>query len=686
MSIKKWILPQLDKEKAASLADAYGFPPFLSLLMVTRGLDHAQAMQDFLEGGTPADPFCLPDMDRAVERVSRAIDSFEKIAIYGDYDADGVTATTILYAYLQARGADVMFSIPLREAEGYGLSKNAVDNLAAQGVRLIVTVDNGISSYEEIQYAKTLGIDTVVTDHHEPPERLPQAEAVVDPHRRDGNGMCRELCGAGVALMLIRALEGPDADDGALMEDFGDMAAIGTIADIVPLCGENRRLVQRCLPLLTDPNRLGLRALERGAGLEGRTFSAVDVAFKIAPRINAMGRMGAADRAVKLFLTDYEEEANALAGEMEQENQQRQQAEQDILHKAVSWLEEHPRRLLDRVLVVAGEDWHPGVLGIVSSKITERYGKPSFILSVSRGEAKGSGRSVAGFSLHEALSHCAGRLTRYGGHAMAAGLTMDAESVDAFREEINAFAAAQGEMPQPSLSIDCKLNPARITPALVQEIERLAPFGTGNPVPVFGLFRMRLDRIDPVGGGKHLRLTLSRDGISIQAMRFGVPPQDFGYCPGDTVDLAVTLEKNEYRGSASVSVLVRDIRPADFDAGPFWEQKCACERFARKESVEPGRLAQMIPSREELGAVYRLLRGEGRDVWPLEVLLFRLSSWSIGYDKLYVCLRMLAELDLAHVRMDGTAVRVQLRQTSQKVSLDRSKVLQQIKSLAEEGA
>ena len=309
MSIKKWILPKLDKEKAASIADAYGYPPFLSLLLVTRGFDTPEKIEAFLQDNEPADPFSLPDMEQAVERVSRAVDSFEKIAIYGDYDADGVTATAMLYSYLEARGADVTYYIPLRESEGYGLQKSAIDVIAGQGVTLLITVDNGISSWEEVEYAKSQGIDTVVTDHHEPPERLPDAVAVVDPHRKDSTGNGRELCGAGVAFMLILALEGPDADQEAVLEDFGDLAAIGTIADIVPLTGKNRKLVQKGLKLLSQPNRMGLRALERSAGLEGRTFSATDVAFKIAPRINAMGRMGAADRAVRLFLSDYEEEA-----------------------------------------------------------------------------------------------------------------------------------------------------------------------------------------------------------------------------------------------------------------------------------------------------------------------------------------------------------------------------------------
>ena len=682
MSIKKWILPKLDKEKAASIADAYGYPPFLSLLLVTRGFDTPEKIEAFLQDNEPADPFSLPDMEQAVERVSRAVDSFEKIAIYGDYDADGVTATAMLYSYLEARGADVTYYIPLRESEGYGLQKSAIDAIAGQGVTLLITVDNGISSWEEVEYAKSQGIDTVVTDHHEPPERLPDAVAVVDPHRKDSTGNGRELCGAGVAFMLILALEGPDADQETVLEDFGDLAAIGTIADIVPLTGKNRKLVQKGLKLLSQPNRMGLRALERSAGLEGRTFSATDVAFKIAPRINAMGRMGAADRAVRLFLSDYEEEAVRFAGEMEEENQKRQQAEQEILKKAVAFLEGHPRRLLDRVLVVAGENWHPGVLGIVSSKITERYGKPSFVLTLEGGEAKGSGRSIVGFSLHEALMYCRELFTRYGGHEMAAGLTMDVGLVEDFRKKINQYAASFEKMPVPFLQIDCKLNPAGIRAELVEEIEQMAPFGTGNPTPVFGLFNMKLERVESIGAGRHLRIFLSRDGATVQALLFGATVETFGYRTGDLVDLAVTLEKNTYRGQQSVSVLVKEIRPSGFEAEQFFEQKDACERFVRQEPVEPERLRRMIPTREDFAAVYRLLRDEHRLVWRLDLLMFRLQNRKIGYDKIYLCLRVLAEMELAQVKLEGATAQIQLRPAEKKVNLQHSKVLRQIKSLA----
>lgn len=682
MSIKKWVLPQLDKEKAASIADTYGYPPFLSLLLVTRGYDTPEKIDAFLQEAPPADPFSLPDMAQAVERITRAIDSFEKISICGDYDADGVTATAILYSYLEARGADVTFYIPLREAEGYGLQNSAVDRIAQQGVTLIITVDNGISSWEEVNYAKSLGIDTVVTDHHEPPERLPDAVAVVNPHRQDASGVGRELCGAGVAFMLILALEGPEADREAVLEEFGDLAAIGTIADIVPLCGENRRLVQKGLKLLNAPNRLGLRALEQGAGLQDKALTTGDVAFRIAPRINAMGRMGAADRAVRLFLSGYEEEASRFAGEMEDENQKRQQTEMEILKKAVAWLEERPRRLLDRVLVVAGEGWHPGVLGIVSSRITERYGKPSFILTVEKGEAKGSGRSISGFSLHQALTHCQHLFTRYGGHEMAAGLTMNSDSVETFRKEINAYASSMDKMPAPVLQIDCKLNPAALRPGLVEEIEQLAPFGTGNPEPVFGLFHMTLERIEPIGGGRHLRLTFSREGTVVQALKFGLPAEEFGYRIGEQVDLAVTLEKSTYRGQQSVTVLIKDMRPSGFEAERFFEQKEACERFARQEPVEPDRAGKMIPTREDFAAVYRLLRNEPRPVWRWDLLVSRLQSHQMGYDKIYVCLRVLAEMGLAQVKMEGASARIRLRPAENKVDLQQSKVLRQLKSLA----
>ena len=486
-------------------------------------------------------------MDKAAARLRRAIDSFERVAIYGDYDADGVTATALLFSYLQTCGANAMYYIPAREKEGYGMNLAAVEQLAENGVKLIITVDNGIASHQEIARAKELGMDVVVTDHHRPQETLPEALAVVDAWRQDVSCPCRNFSGVGVAFQLVAALEMEDGDPRSLLENYADLAAIGTIGDVVPLVGENRALVKAGLRLLQEPEREGIRALIREASMEGRTMNAVNVAFTLVPRINATGRMSHADRAVTLLVSEDPEEAQSLAQDICEYNDQRKKAEMEILRKVGEQLSQEPDRLLDRVLVVEGEDWHHGVIGIVAARLVEKYGKPCIVLSLTGGEARGSGRSVEGFSLFEAVSACAPLLTRYGGHPMAAGMTLPLENVAQFRHRLNAFAAQQGEMPVPELTLDCRLNPATLQVKLCDMLAQLEPFGEGNPPPLFGLYNMTLMEITPVGEGRHLRLTLRKEDAVVRCMRFGVSPEEFPYEPGDVMDLAVTLDVREYR-------------------------------------------------------------------------------------------------------------------------------------------
>ena len=391
MSMKKWRIRSFEEAAAAQIAEELKIPRAVAVLLLTRGFPGAG------RGPAPesalSDPFLLPDMDRAVGRIGRALDGFEKIAVYGDYDADGVTATAMLYSYLESCGGNVMYYIPEREGEGYGLNRGAVDALHAQGVTLIVTVDNGISSVDEIAYAKSLGIDTVVTDHHRPGPALPPARAVVDPCRADSAAPYREFAGVGVAFKLIQAMEGPECDGESLLENYGDLAAIGTVGDVVPLTGENRTLVAAGLNYLPRTDRPGLRALIEQAGLEDRELSADRVAYGLVPRINAAGRMESPDQAVRLLISESPDEAGFLAGKICEDNEYRRKIEAEILEKVEERLAAEPSLLCDRVLVVEGDGWHHGVIGIVAARVVERFGKPCVVISRSGGEARGSGRS-----------------------------------------------------------------------------------------------------------------------------------------------------------------------------------------------------------------------------------------------------------------------------------------------------
>ena len=677
--IQNWKVRHLDKENAARIAEQTGVPLFLSMMLEARGFRTPEAVKAMLQNDEALpDPFLLPDMDKAAARLRRAIDSFERIAIYGDYDADGVTATALLFSYLQTCGANAMYYIPDREKEGYGMNLAAVEQLAENGVKLIVTVDNGIASHQEIARAKELGMDVVVTDHHRPQETLPEALAVVDAWRQDVSCPCRNFSGVGVAFQLVAALEMEDGDPRSLLENYADLAAIGTIGDVVPLVGENRALVKAGLRLLQEPEREGIRALIREASMEGRTMNAVNVAFTLVPRINATGRMSHADRAVTLLVSEDPEEAQSLAQDICEYNDQRKKAEMEILRKVGEQLSREPDRLLDRVLVVEGEDWHHGVIGIVAARLVEKYGKPCIVLSLTGGEARGSGRSVEGFSLFEAVSACAPLLTRYGGHPMAAGMTLPLENVAQFRHRLNAFAAQQGEMPVPELTLDCRLNPATLQVKLCDMLAQLEPFGEGNPPPLFGLYNMTLMEITPVGEGRHLRLTLRKEDAVVRCMRFGVSPEEFPYEPGDVMDLAVTLDVREYRGEPTLSIVARECRPSHQDLLALLRQQRVYEAFRRGEELSAQERQALLPTRADFAEVYRFLRGNQGWKGPEEFLWLRLQKQELSMGRLLVILDVLEERGLLRKEEKGEDLLLELLPVKQKADLTASPVLRKL--------
>ncbi len=665
MSYKRWVYAQLDKERAGELSAECGLDPLLCLLLTGRGISEPEEAMDFLVANElSADPFSYTDMDIAVDRVQRAIDEGERIAIYGDYDADGVTATVLLYSYLRSKGAVVQYRLPLREGEGYGLHCESIDELARDGVQLIITVDNGISAAEEIDYANHLGIDVVVTDHHQPPAVLPNAVAVVDPHRPDCTGDFKDLAGVGVAFQLVCALEG---DSDRVLADYADLVALGTLADVMPLHGDNRVLVRHGLARINRVDaRLGLRRLREYGGVE-RALNATGVAFTIAPRINAAGRMGDPHKAAALLLSEDAQEADALASEICELNSERQATEAVILKELSSALDTDPTLPAQRVLVVWGEDWHPGVLGIIAARLLERYGKPCVVLSVSGGIARGSGRSIAGFSLYEALHACEACLLGYGGHEQAAGLTVEAARLPELRERLNAYAAEVApQMPVEELRLDCRLRPGQITPDILSALSVLEPVGAGNPRPLFGLSRMVLERVEPVGGGKHLRLTLTRDGARVTAMKFSATPEMFPYIAGDTLDVAVVLERHEYQGKISVSIIVRDIRPTTPAQEDVLQALAMYGAVLRRELTESDTV--LCPPRECMALVYRFLKKHAFS-GPREALLLRLSTQEFSCVQLLLACRILWEAGLIEWRDEGDTVYAAVRETVGKTDL-----------------
>lgn len=680
MNWKHWEVSALDKDRAAQLAEQYSIPFFLAMMLEIRGFRTPQQVEDMLGAIELSDPFLMKDMDKAVERIRLAIDRFEKIAVYGDYDADGVTSTSMVFTYLEAVGADVMYYIPQREGEGYGMNCNAVRRLHEQGVKLIITVDNGISSVEEIALAKELGIDVVVTDHHRPHEILPDAYAVVDAYRHDDTGPFRDFSGAGVALKLLIALEDGNAE--GILEEYADLAALGTVGDVVPIVGENRLIVQAGLRSIQRKGRPGVAALQEEC-FSGRELTATNLAFTLIPRLNATGRMGSPDKAVHLLCCENEEEAYSLAQEICEDNDRRREVEAEILAEALAEIDRDPTLQYSRVMVVSGHGWHHGVIGIVAARITERFGKPCFVISEDGEWAKGSGRSVEGFSLFEAVTYCKDVLDRFGGHPMAAGITLKAEYVTEFRRLMNEYAAKYcPEMPAPCIQLDCRLNPAGLSVEMPHVMQRLEPFGSGNAQPLFGLFHMELREIIPVGGGNHLRLRCQKQGTFIDCMRFGVQRADFPFEVGDHIDLAVTLDAKEFRGEDKLSVIVREIRLSGLDDREQIHSYRCYERFLRRETMQPAEQAVLRPNREELAAIYRMLAAQRGAGFGIESAMGALRPQNMTVGKLLFCFDIMKERGLIECTAAGERVQVTLLRQNGKVDIMASSILRELEERA----
>ncbi len=668
MFLRQWNYTQPDTALASELAETCEINPVLALLLTTRGITTPEEVFAFFAGQEDdADPYDFADMAVAVKRIRRALEQREKILVYGDYDVDGITATVLLYTYLRNKGADVLYRVPTRD-EGYGLHETDVLWAAEQGVKLLVTVDNGISLTPQIALANERGIDVVVTDHHQPPQTLPPALAVVDPHRPDCESACKDYAGVGVAFMLVCALEG---EGDAVLTQYGDLLALGTIGDVMPLVGFMRDLMRRGLELLNASTRTGIVALRRSAGYEEKELSARAVSFSLVPRLNAAGRMGDPDLAVRLLLTQDMAEAQALAEALEDMNARRQTVGNSIFEQAEEQLTQHPEWLYDRVLVVDGEGWYSGVIGIIAARIVEKYGKPTFVLSVTEdGVAHGSGRSLAGFSLYEALVGCEDCLTVYGGHAQAAGVTLDAANIAVFRAAINAYAAEHCPvMPVPQMDVAVRLRPEQVGVDKLALLEVLEPCGAGNPIPQFGLFRMTLDNIAAMGNGKHLRLSLSRDGVHINAVKFQTRPEDLPMPCGAVVNCIVALEKNVYRGNISVSVRILDIGYADTDRETLGRAIAAFDGMMRRESRPAKETA--LPSRELLTRLYSLLRACGEWHGTPEQLLHAVNTTDTAFEALplLTALEVWREAALVEVQDLGERLHIRLLPTSGKADL-----------------
>ena len=673
MKYGTWVVKE-PKMDAVNVLVAGGFPPMVAMVLASRGIDSEQKAKQYLACDTTLpEPYMLRDMALAAGRIALALDKREKIAVFGDYDVDGITATCMLTDFLRSCGADCVPYIPGRLEEGYGLNPIAIDQLHKEGVKLIVTVDCGITAVEEAALCKQLGIDLVITDHHECKDTLPEAAAVVDPHRPDCTYPHQDLSGVGVAFKLASAICGSQEE---ILERYADMVCLGTVADVMPMRGENRVIVSRGLQSLRQTTRPGILALLKQAGCEKESLTAASVGYTLAPRINAAGRMGQIDLAVDLFLTKDENQAEELAKALCDLNKQRQAVESEIYQQAIEML---PKEELPEAIVLAEETWHQGVVGIVASRIAEEYCCPTFLVCLDGDHGKASSRSYGGFNLFAALSKLSPLLESYGGHELAAGFTIGRQNINAFREEISQLARQYytQDVPRTVLEADCAVGPELLTVSNVESLGKLEPCGNGCPKPVLVVKDVVVDWIGIVANGRHLRLRLRVGRYTLQGIWFSVSTKTASVAVGDTVDVAFLPQINEYRGERTVQLNVQDIRPSckaecSVDTSGY---RALCEGTLTRDQAR-----QLLPDRQTLGMVWRYLAGvPGGYLEENPVCLCRkIVRWSgmpLGLDKLMTCLDIFADVALLEICRQHKEISIRLLPQEGKSDLNQSQTM-----------
>lgn len=679
--MKVWSVAKVNKERAIAMANKLEIPPLLAMMLDIRGITQEEDVINFLQENKDfSDPFLMKDMDKAVERITTAVENGEKICVYGDYDADGVTSTSLLYSYLRdSLGADVMFYIPTRTGEGYGMNKSAVDKIHSLGVTLIITVDNGISAREEIDYANSLGIDTVITDHHMPSGAIPKAVAVVNAHQQDDKSPFKDFSGVGVAFKLVMAIEGEYADVDSLLENFSDIATLGTIGDIVPLVGENRILVKNGLRHIQNSDRIGINAMKQESGIAEKEINSSNVAFTLVPRINAGGRLGSSEKSVNLLLTEDEDEAVTIADKLGMDNRERQSIEKEILASIDEEVRRTPNIVNDKILVFAGKGWHQGVVGIAASRIKDIYDKPTIIIGIDDdGVARGSGRSVEGFSLCDAVFACSEHLTHYGGHPMAVGISLEKEKINDFRKAINAYCK-DIKMPYNILHIDCKLNPNQLDLSILDCLSYIEPCGASNPSPIFGLYNMTIIATKEIGNGKHMRITLSRGQgqVPVYAVYFNHNFQSCSYRNGDIVDVAVSLDRNIYNCQENLSVIIKDIKYSQSNNEELIDSERIFDKFAKRYKLTKNEVMSILPTRNDFAYVYRFLKQNKGFIYG-EYALVNALNYKISMGKLIVILYSMKELGLINWQQGLYQSIIEMKESG-KVNLEDSVFIKKLK-------
>jgi single-stranded-DNA-specific exonuclease len=668
----EWILKQ-QQDEITGVLQHDGYSRVLSCLLANRELENKAKVQSFLSFSldTLHNPFSMKNMQKSVDRIKTAIANGEKITIYGDYDVDGVTATALLYLFLKSQGADVHCYIPQRENEGYGLNQNAVQQIAQDGTTLIITVDTGISAISEAMLAQELGVCLIITDHHQPRDILPEAFAIINPNQSDCDYPFKQLSGVGVAFKLACAIS--DDSQQALLEKYGDLVCLGTVADVVPLVDENRYIVKTGLQLISEQKREGIKALLQEAAVGGKILSAMTLAFTLAPRINACGRMSSAMEALDLLICDDPIQAQKFAFRLGENNKQRQSIESNIVNEAINIINKDTSITDAPVLIVCGEGWHNGVVGIVAARIMELYAKPCILISFDGDEGRSSCRSLPGFNIFKALKFCEHLLVKYGGHELAAGFSISRNNLDEFTKNIQSYVLTLPPIPPIKLSLDCELLSEELTLNTASEISQLEPYGSGNPTPLFLITAVQVTSLTQLSNGKHLRLNLLKDGNKLVALLFNIHKYDLELETNELYDLAVNIDVNIYNGNKSLSVYIKDYRKSK-----VFEQQENLYRLLKDGTLKSLISNEFVPVREDFAVVFKYIQSNTGNISPKKSLLVISKTYErMNLFKFRVILDVFEETGLIKTQNNGDNYNIEIN-VGIKIDLNKSMILKRI--------
>lgn len=670
--MKRWIVKKPNREISERIKREADIPMLCAEVLSARGFENAEEAAKQFSVTELFDPLLLMDIREAAEVINAAIADQEKICIYGDYDCDGITSTVMLYSYLECMGADVIYYIPER-SEGYGLNGDSIRSLAQRGVKLIVTVDNGISAIDESELIYELGMKLVVTDHHQPGKTLPKAEAVVDPHRFDCPSIFKNLCGAGVALKLIAALE--DGEYDTAFTEYGELAAIATIADVVSIKSENRYIVDHGLRLIENSERCGIRLLIEKSRIK-LPITSTSLAFGIVPKINASGRCGSPSLAARLLLSDNQTEAEGLSDELNTLNEKRKKIENEILNEIQEKINSDPRTIFERITVLSGENWHHGIIGIVAIRILERFDKPCFIITIEGETARGSARSFGDFSIFKALEYCSDLLIKFGGHLGAGGFSLKTADIPKFNKRLQEYAAINFPvMPVPDIVAEKIISPPEITVENIEGLKILEPFGEGNPEPLFAIAGAEIADIIPLSEGLHTKIRAKYGNTYIYLLLFRRSPSEIFLEKGDKADFIVSFETQVYNGEKNISIIVTDYRKSGIRQNKFFAAKDAYEKFKMGEELPDKYYEKICPDRKELVCVYKAMT-KGKH--SMETLYMQLMSDDMNYCKLSLCADIFEELGL--IKINRFTQEISVIKGAPKADLESSQILRKLRN------